>query len=178
MINARAFSVWEEAFALQWDILIGCVVIILYDVQKCIVLWLNRNKWFNFDIPLIIRSKKSSSNNREPPKAIVPKNFVATQIVILFNLQTSAREDMMEHTWSLYCFMWFKLNLTRTHSTDLTTYIHKLTTFSHGGRQKPQNATCYDPYILLSPRPRSYIWSYKRAGYEYCAPDLSEESHQ
>ena len=27
------------------------------------------------------------------------------------------------------------------------TYKHKLTFFSHGGRQKPQNATCFDPYI-------------------------------
>ena len=25
------------------------------------------------------------------------------------------------------------------------TYIHKLTTISHGRRQKLQNATCYDP---------------------------------
>ena len=37
------------------------------------------------------------------------------------------------------------------------TYIHKLTPFSHGVRQKLQNATCYVPYILLSPRPHSYI---------------------
>ena len=29
-------------------------------------------------------------------------------------------------------------------------YIHKLTSFSHRGRQKLQNATCYDPYILIS----------------------------
>ena len=29
--------------------------------------------------------------------------------------------------------------------------IDKLTPFSHGGRQKLQNATCYDSYILLSP---------------------------
>ena len=36
------------------------------------------------------------------------------------------------------------------------TYIHKLTPFSNGGCQK-QNATCYVPYILLSPRPHSYI---------------------
>ena len=42
----------------------------------------------------------------------------------------------------------------------LLTYIHNLTPFSHGGRQKPQNATYYDPYILLSPRSHSYIWSY------------------
>ena len=28
-------------------------------------------------------------------------------------------------------------------------YIHKLTHFSHRGRQKLQNATCCDPYILL-----------------------------
>ena len=49
------------------------------------------------------------------------------------------------------------------------TYIHKLTHFTHGG---------YDSYILLLPRPRSYIWSYKHAGYEYCATDLSEEPHQ
>ena len=49
-------------------------------------------------------------------------------------------------------------------------YIHKhnkLTPFSHGGRQKLQMATCYDPYILLSPRPHSYIWSYTHAGSEY-----------
>ena len=41
------------------------------------------------------------------------------------------------------------------------TYVHKLTPFSHEGRQKPQHATCYDPYILLSPRPGSYIWSFE-----------------
>ena len=28
----------------------------------------------------------------------------------------------------------------------------------------------YDPYILLSPRPHSYIWSYTRAGCEYYEP--------
>ena len=39
----------------------------------------------------------------------------------------------------------------------LSTYIHKHAPFSHGGRQKPQNATCYDPYILLRPRLHSYI---------------------
>ena len=57
-------------------------------------------------------------------------------------------------------------------------HINKLTPYFYRSRQKPQNATCYDPYILLSPRPRSYIWSYKHAGHEYCAPDLSEEPHQ
>ena len=41
------------------------------------------------------------------------------------------------------------------------------------GRNRTPSA--YDPYILLLPRPRSYIWSYKHAGYEYCAPDLPEE---
>ena len=30
------------------------------------------------------------------------------------------------------------------------TYIHKLTPFDHGHRQKLQNTTCYDPYILLN----------------------------
>ena len=35
------------------------------------------------------------------------------------------------------------------------TYIHTLTPFSHGGTQKLKNATCYDPNILLSPRPYS-----------------------
>ena len=63
-------------------------------------------------------------------------------------------------------------------STYIHTYIHKLTPFSHEGRQKLQNASCYDPYILLSPHPRSYIWSYKHAGYEYYALDLSEEFYQ
>ena len=40
-----------------------------------------------------------------------------------------------------------------------TTYIHTLTPFLHGGRQKLHNATCYDPYTLLSPRLHSNIWS-------------------
>ena len=41
-----------------------------------------------------------------------------------------------------------------TNTSIVNTYIiHKLTPFSHGGRQKLQNAT--DPYILLSPRPHS-----------------------
>ena len=39
-----------------------------------------------------------------------------------------------------------------------------ITPSSHGGKQKPRNAKCYDPYILLSPRPRSYIRPYKHAG--------------
>ena len=45
-------------------------------------------------------------------------------------------------------------------------YIHNLTPFSHGGRWKLQNATCYNPYILLSPRPHSYIrwYPYQRGG--------------
>ena len=37
------------------------------------------------------------------------------------------------------------------------TYTHKLTPFPDGGRKKLQNATCYDLYILLLPRPHSYI---------------------
>ena len=42
-------------------------------------------------------------------------------------------------------------------NANFTQNIHKLTSFSHESRQKLQNTTCYDPYILLSPRPHSYI---------------------
>ena len=84
-------------------------------------------------------------------------------------------------TYTICCVrIWRQKNaqLERHHqSVVIHTYIHKLA-FFHGSRQKPQNAFCYDPYILLMPRPRSYIGSYKHAGYEYCAPDLSEEPHQ
>ena len=38
----------------------------------------------------------------------------------------------------------------------------KLTPFSHGSKQKLQNVTRYDPYILLSTGPR-FIWSCKRS---------------
>ena len=40
-----------------------------------------------------------------------------------------------------------------------STYIHKLTPFSHGGKQKLQNATCYDPYINTSDHTRTPVAS-------------------
>ena len=56
----------------------------------------------------------------------------------------------------------------------LNTYIYKLTLFSHECRQKLQNAICYDPYILISPRSHPYIWSFIHySGCEYYAPDHS-----
>ena len=45
------------------------------------------------------------------------------------------------------------------------------------GRNYLQNATGYDPYILLSLRPYSYIWSFTEVGYEYYAPELEEPHH-
>ena len=68
----------------------------------------------------------------------------------------------------------------RKWNLDLHTYSykHKLTPFFHGDRPKLQNATCNDPYILLSPRPYSYIWSHTHAGCEYYEPNLFEEPHQ
>ena len=52
-----------------------------------------------------------------------------------------------------YTFTKFNLNV------DFYTYsyIHKLTPFSLEGRQKLLKATCYDRYILLSPRPHLCI---------------------
>ena len=51
--------------------------------------------------------------------------------------------------------------------------------------QAEHYATCYNSYILLSPRPHSYSFIHdqmiihaRRAGCEYYAPDLSEEPHQ
>ena len=36
----------------------------------------------------------------------------------------------------------------------------------------------YDPYKLLSPRPHSYIWSYKHTGCECYEANIFEEPHQ
>ena len=50
----------------------------------------------------------------------------------------------------------------RVHDTaaqgrEVHTFLAIRNTLSHGGMQKIQNATYYDLYILLSPRPHSYI---------------------
>ena len=67
------------------------------------------------------------------------------------------------------------LLLRRVDDSHTSTY-HKTYAFSRSGRQKLQNAMCYDSYIFLT-SPRPYI-SYKHAGYENYELTLSEEPHQ
>ena len=88
------------------------------------------------------------------PLCVIPNKGVLTCLRcmrLIFNLLPGNNTVCLKCWCYVYSLLLFSCNFAWIYTEN--TYIKRLTSFSHGCRQKLQNATCYDPYILLSPRP-------------------------